>query len=100
MPPYAGLMAAAMGYYPDTDKWGCGRKIRQPQPARFATLHLKCLSGVQIRKSILVLRNSEISDDIVRETEHNEFQRLLDLWIPRPLICPHLQRNGIGILAQ
>jgi hypothetical protein len=50
-----------------------------------------------MRLSIPILGNGVTTDDVIRETEHNEFQRLLDLWIPRSLIRPHLQRDGIGI---
>jgi hypothetical protein len=48
--------------------------------------------------SIFVLGNMVGADDVVRKTEHNEFQRLFDAFVPRTLIRPFLQRNGIGIL--
>jgi hypothetical protein len=34
-------MAAAMGYYPDTDKQGCGQKIRSAITCRICVASLK-----------------------------------------------------------
>ena len=89
---YAGPIMASMGCYPDLDK------SEAPSRSRISG-NLACLGCVRVGAdgmrlaSIPVLRNGVSADDVVGETEHNEFHRLFDFFVPASLIGPHLNWN-------